>query len=1005
MLKLDPKNTELVAQKQTILTQSIEETSEKLRVLKEVQKQTDEAIANGTKVSDENYRNLQREIINTQNKINNLTEELKQFNIENSNWTKAGKKIEEYGNKIKKVSDKVDNLGNKVSIASAGAVAVGTATVKSAMSIEDAVAKLTASTDIAAEETEEYKKILEEINNDGYGDGFEDIADSMSQVKTQLKDLNTTDLKNVTEQAIALRDLYGYEVSESIRSVKALMDNFKISAEDAFDFIAQGKKEGLDFSNELLDNINEYSVQFGKLGLSAQDMFNIFKAGSENGAFNLDKIGDAVKEFSIRAIDGSNTTIDGFKRLGLNADKMAEKFASGGETAREAFFEVIAKIRDMDDEVEQSIVGVDLFGTMWEDLGPTVITSFDKINSGIEQGSGTMQDSMNSLYNSTQKKAQKTLKKITSLGAKFGDKMLPVIDKLIDKADKFVDSLDNLSDGQKENIVKMGLMVAAAGPLIKISSSALTVLGKVTTGIGKVSKAIGVASGKMQTSETSVKNLAKVFEGLATPVGVAATLITASVAIIVSEIKKAEEETKEKFSTMGQAASDFYEGIQTAEGYLDTFNTTLFASTEEQENLQKQMDEIQSGITEICKTASDERRGYTQEEITQLDEYFEKLRELKDKEIAIQQEIAGAITQQATTTAETFQGSLEEYQVQSQEWIATAQQQADETIDIIEEQSIEEVALLNQRYGDQANMQNEAYANEYNKIMENKQTKIDAANAEVAEITSIFAQGYAQRANQDGDFYEHIQHYNWEQEQEANKHNANIESIQNSALLTTHNKNMSISNENYRHEEEQKKIWKNMYKNMSESEAQQLGCWLGMLANTEMYGGEISEENRKMVDFILDSYDEMTPEAKKAMEGTMQEMLGAMKSAQPTLFSRASSIAGGILNRLKTSFNIDTSTLPGHKSGLDYVPYDNYIARLHKGERVLTAEENKQLMKMEKASKIGNKFSGVSDKIRQIDSQKIVFTTPNITFNVQKMDEANLDMAFNYINRKFGSRY
>ena len=63
---------------------------------------------------------------------------------------------------------------------------------------------------------------------------------------------------------------------------------------------------------ELFDNVDEYSVQFQKLGLDAEDMFSIFANGAENGAFNLDKIGDAVKEFSIRAIDGSDTTKQGF---------------------------------------------------------------------------------------------------------------------------------------------------------------------------------------------------------------------------------------------------------------------------------------------------------------------------------------------------------------------------------------------------------------------------------------------------------------------------------------------------------------------------------------------------------------------------------------------------------------------------------------------------------------------------------------------------------------------
>ena len=114
------------------------------------------------------------------------------------------------------------------------------------------------------------------------------------------------------------------------------MENFGISASEAYDYIARGAQNGLDYSGELLDNISEYSVQFKKMGLSASDMFTIFSNGAENGAWNLDKIGDSVKELAIRVIDGSDTSKQGFEALGFEADNMAERFAAGGVSARVA---------------------------------------------------------------------------------------------------------------------------------------------------------------------------------------------------------------------------------------------------------------------------------------------------------------------------------------------------------------------------------------------------------------------------------------------------------------------------------------------------------------------------------------------------------------------------------------------------------------------------------------------------------------------------------------------
>ena len=95
-----------------------------------------------------------------------------------------------------------------------------------------------------------------------------------------------------------------------------------------------------------------------------------------------------------------------------------------------------------------------------------------------------------------------------------------------------------------------------------------------------------------------------------------------------------------------------------------------------------------------------------------------------------------------------------------------------------------------------------------------------------------------------------------------------------------------------------------MYKNMSESEAEQLGTWIGMLANTEMYGGEISEENQHMVDAILASYDSMPKKTRNAMKNAMSPMLEEMRNSEPTLYSKASGIARGILSRLKKAFDI-----------------------------------------------------------------------------------------------------
>lgn len=887
MLKLDPKNTELLKQKQDILNSSIATTEEKLKQLKEIKDEADKKMAEGTKINEENYRALQREIINTQNKLNTLKTEA-------SSWNAAGKKLEEYGQKLEDLGTKADKVANKMTVGLTVPIVAGyTAMTKSAIENETAVQQVERIYGEAAEKIKEFAENKALDYNMSASDAYK-----YSQIYGNLIQSITDDQQENAEQTQKLLQASSVIASATGRSMEDVMDR----------------------------------IRSGLLG-------------------NTEAIEDLGVNVNVALLE----TTDAFKQIA--GDKSWDKLT----------FQEQQQIR---------LLGI------------------------LEQTSKKYGDEV---QDNTASSIQKLTAKTKNLTNDLGKKLLPIANKVLDKANDLVDGFNNLSDEQKDNIVNIGLIVAAAGPLLKIIGTLGKTVGTTTKGLGTFAQAVGVAANKATSTVPTVNNLAKVLQGLTSPAGLAAMGITAAVTVIVTQIKKAEAETKAKFESMGNAAADFYEGIQTAEGYLSNFNSTLFATTEEQQELQEQMDEIQAGITKICKTASDERRGYTQEEITQLDEYFKKLRELKDREIAIQQEIAGAITQQAVTNAETFQGSLEEYKVQSQEWIATAQQQAEATINLIEQASIEEVALLNQKYGDEATMQNEAYATEYNNIMTQKQAKIEAANAEVAEVMSVYAQGYANRANQDGDFYEHIQHYNWEQEQENQRHADKIKEIGDYYVNNVAGRNLAEGSENEEHYKKQKKIWENMYKNMSESEAEQLGVWMAMLTQTELYGGEISEENQQMVDTILASYDSMPKKTREAMENAMSPMLEEMKKSEPTLWAKASNIANGILSRLKKSFDIHS---PSRETR-------DIFQNVMKGAELGLEDEQKALNKQvdDIANQMKTNFSNMVPNmgaIKQsvIDQTKTVFTTP--TLNIYAQDELTphkINTIIDTVNRRLGSKY
>lgn len=117
---------------------------------------------------------------------------------------------------------------------------------------------------------------------------------------------------------------------------------------------------------------------------------------------------------------------------------------------------------------------------------------------------------------------------------------------------------------------------------------------------------------------------------------------------------------------------------------------------------------------------------------------------------------------------------------------------------------------------------------------------------------------------------------------------------------------------------------------------------------------------------------------------------GLSSSKSKSMISNAvSTLSGWISSKLSTSMNINVasaSILPGHKNGLDYVPYDNYVARLHKGERVLTAEENKRY---------------VNENI----NNKLVTRSIVMNFYPQSMSEIEMKRTLDYVDRRLGKIY
>lgn len=263
----------------------------------------------------------------------------------------------------------------------------------------------TAATGTAIDEQAELGQVMQNIYKDNYGQDFQDIAESLTMVENATG-LTGKALEDATKKAISLRDTFQYDVAQSTQVADTMMKQFGISSDQAFELIASGAQNGLDKSGDMLDSFNEYSVYFQQLGFDAEGMWNVFKAGSESGAFNADKVGDAIKELGIRVKDGSKTTADGFAALGLNADEMAQKFAAGGDSAQQALAQTFEALAKIEDPVARNTAGVALFGTQFEDLEYETIAALGTVQDQANM-TGDAMEKINSIkYNSVSEAIQ-----------------------------------------------------------------------------------------------------------------------------------------------------------------------------------------------------------------------------------------------------------------------------------------------------------------------------------------------------------------------------------------------------------------------------------------------------------------------------------------------------------------------------------------------------------------------------------------------------------------------
>lgn len=347
-----------------------------------------------------------------------------------------------------------------------------------------------------------------------YGENFGESVQSNIEgigaaIQTGLLDGNATadDMQPVIEKLATVSDLLGTEIPETARAAGQMVKTgLAKDASEAMDLLTVASQKGLNISDDLLDTVTEYGTQYRKLGLDGATALGTIAQMMQGGARDTDLAADALKEFSLRVIDGSESTKDAYTSLGLNVDDTAEAFGKGGKSAAAMADTVIDKLRSIKDPVERNRIGVELFGSQWEDLGGA-INNMDLTKAAGELGKvGGAADNAASRMSGGAASIESVRRKIEvfadnaklKLAEIFGPSVQQAIDGLVAHKDEIIGFLKAVVGTALQTGVVFGNM--AAGMLhawAAMTRSLAPLVGGLVGMFGKAWSAIGTLVSKI----------------------------------------------------------------------------------------------------------------------------------------------------------------------------------------------------------------------------------------------------------------------------------------------------------------------------------------------------------------------------------------------------------------------------------------------------------------------------------------------------------------------------
>lgn len=370
LLKFDPGNTEAIAQKQKLLAEQVGTTTERLEMLRKAEQQVQDQVKKG-EISEKQYRDFRREIEFTEGSLKNLKQQLSKVN--------DGAPLKDLKKDADNAQKSVEGLGGELAglaggLAAGGGIAGAVAGALDASSLKTQI-------DVSFNVPEESKKTVKEAIKavESYG---VDATEALEGVRRQWalnKDASDESNKAVIDGASTIAATYSMiDFTELIQESNEIANEMKLSQDNALGLVNALLKVG--FPPEQLDIIAEYGGQLERAGYDAEEIQAIMATGVETGTWNIDNLLDGLKEGRIRVAefgfivpDAISDIIDGTDLSAEQFMKWGEAVAKGGEGGSKAMSDIAAALNNVEDETKKNALGVEVFGTIYEDQGQNII--------------------------------------------------------------------------------------------------------------------------------------------------------------------------------------------------------------------------------------------------------------------------------------------------------------------------------------------------------------------------------------------------------------------------------------------------------------------------------------------------------------------------------------------------------------------------------------------------------------------------------------------------------